>query len=449
MGRRSTTRRGPLPRPQVRADDPTLTRFAGILPFIHFCEALDLPALLQLAMRTGGRRRRHPFHRVLFAFLVASALGTERLAHLDWFDGDALLLKLLRLSSWPVRKVFSGALAGVEDGGVAHLRDVITSLGMRSLGSVRSAVLDFDSTVAVSFGEHEGAVFGYCGKGRNRRRHFPLVASVAQTRAVVNATYRDGSGIDEDETIAFFEDTVERVRARGGAATELFLRADAGFWSAKVCGWMLEKALPFACALPLAPAVKLLLWKASFQPVEGEEDIQVATLPGKNLGYDPRVRVVVLRRRVHDPKAPPPGKVLRGDSAWRYQAIVTSLDWDPVEVWRFYNDRGDAERVFKVGKHALSLGLLVGHELRANETAFLLRLLAFNADVLFQADAERKAKEAGRPALRMGLLARQPRLYRLAGRLLREHNRWVLRVPSATRVAELMAFYAPELMRTG
>lgn len=171
-----------------------------------------------------------------------------------------------------------------------------------------------------------------------------------ETRTVVNATSGSGSGIDEDETVTFFEDTVARVCDRVGDATELFLRADEGFWSRKVCGWMVEKGLPFACALPLAPAVKVLLLKARFQPVEGEDDIQVSTHPEEHLGYDAPVRVVVIRRRVHHPKATPPGKALRGDFAWRYQAIVTSLTWDAVEVWRFNNDGGGAERVFKVGR---------------------------------------------------------------------------------------------------
>ena len=50
MGRSPTTRRGPLPHPHVVADDPNLTRFAGVLPFVHFCETLDLPGLLTAAI---------------------------------------------------------------------------------------------------------------------------------------------------------------------------------------------------------------------------------------------------------------------------------------------------------------------------------------------------------------------------------------------------------------
>lgn len=463
MGRSSTTRRGPLPHPTVRVDDPHLTRFAGVLPFVHFCHALDLPRLLTMVVPAAGRKRIHAVHDVIFAFIIATVIGAERLAHLDWYEGDVLMLKMLRLSSWPVRQVFSRALAGVQDAGVAALLTIITNLGLRTIPGATSAVIDFDSTAIVSFGEQVGAFFGYCGKGRNRRRHYPLVASIAEWRAVVFAKYRDGSGIDEDEWIKFFADTVARVRAKMPGIA-LSIRADAGFWSAKTCSWFLDQNIPFTCSLPFQAKVKFALWTATFSPVEildrvaaepGEDDedddegLDIATIPGPELGFDARVKVVVVRRRLHDKKAPPAGKTIPQDADSRYQAIVTSLTWDAVDVWRFYNGRGDCERVFKTGKQALGLGNLVSQNFRANEVAFLLRLLAFNTDLLFQQAAEQAAVDENRPVIRMGLMARQPRLYGLAGRLLRIHDSWVLRLPRSRKVEALWAFYDPSSMRPG
>lgn len=449
MGRSSTTRRGPLPAPEVRSDDQSLTRFAGMLPFIRFCsETLELPRGLLFAAPRAGRARKHARHHVLFAFLIAAVLGTERLTHLELLADDPLLLKLTRLSTWPVRKVFSKALADVTDAGVAQLLGMLCSLGVGSLPGDRLMVLDFDSTAIICFGEQDGAEFGYNGKGRNRRRHYPLIASVAGSRAVVHANYRDGSGIDADEYIAFFKETISRVRAQAGRAVELMIRADSGFWSAKVCAWFLAEKIPFACSLPLGHAVKLLLMKTRFAaPDPDDNDLQTAVIRGPLLGYAENIQIVVIRRRVLDLKAPPPGKVVHGDTRWRYQAIVSSLDWDAVDVWRFYNDRGDCERVFKTGKHALGLGCLIGQDFRANEVAFLLRLIAFNADLLFQRAAEQQARDEGRPVVRLGLIARQPRFFCQAGRLLREHNRWVLRVPKNRHLKALWTFYGSDLIR--
>lgn len=441
MGRTNTSRRGPLPAPDVQHSETTLTRYAGAVPMLrYFNEVLELPQRLGQAVPAEGRKRKHAVPLVLYAFLVGSLLGVEKLAHLEWLRGDCVVEKFLRLAAWPVRKVFSEALASVSDAGVAAISKLLTALGLWSIRGRTSAVLDFDSTALVCFGTQEGAEFGYCGKGRNRRRHHPLVASVAETRAVVHAKYRDGSGIDEKEAIAFMTETVARVREKVAGA--ISIRADAGFWSKAMGAWLLKEGIPFTFAMPLYSALKLHLMTVAFEVVaQDDEDIEVGVLAGEVMGYDARLRIVVVRRRVHDASAPPPGKVVDWDPDWRYQAIVTNTDWAPLDVWRFYNDRGDAERVFKVGKQALGLGWLVSHDLRANTVAFLLRLLAYNADLLFQQDAERRAQAAERPARRMGLQARQHYFYQLAGRLLRVHNRWVLRLPLNAQVAAMWAFY--------
>lgn len=441
MGRTNTTRRGPLPAPDVQFSETTLTRYAGAVPVLrYFNEVLELPQHLSHAVRPEGRRRKHPVPLVLYVFLVGSLLGIEKLAHLEWLRGDCIVEKYLRLAAWPVRKVFSEALASVSDAGVVAISKLLTAFGLWSIHGRTSAVLDFDSTALVCFGTQEGAEFGYCGKGRNRRRHHPLVASVAETRAVVHAAYRDGSAIDEKEAIAFMTEAVARVRAKVPGSVSI--RADAGFWSKAMGAWLLKEGIPFTFAMPLYAALKLHLMTVAFETVaEDDEDIEIGVLDGAKMGYDAQLRIIVIRRRVHDESAPPPGKVVGWDPDWRYQAIVTSTDWEPLDVWRFYNDRGDAERVFKVGKQALGLGWLVSHDLRANTVAFLLRLLAYNADLLFQQDAERRARETDRPARRLGLQARQHYFYQLAGRLLRVHNRWVLRLPVNDEVAAMWAYY--------
>ena len=91
----------------------------------------------------------------------------------------------------------------------------------------------------------------------------------------------------------------------------------------------------------------------------------------------------------------------------------------------------------------------IGHALRANETAFLLRLLAFNADQRFQADALERADQEHRPTLKIGLVTRQRRFYQGAGRLLRCRGRWIMRVRQNTMVERMWRFYATQLIGTG
>ena len=445
MGCSNTTRRGPLPTPEVRADDRTLTSFSGIVPFLKFVlEDLGLARALRRVAPPDGRRRDFAQHLVLLAFLVSAVVGEHRLAHVADLRGDAVLTKFLRLPRWPVRKVFAAALASVTDRGVAHLHELIAGVALAPLTASKRVVIDLDSSAVVAFGRQEGTRFGYSGKGRNKRRHNPLVASIAEHRMAVRALYRDGSGIDAAETIGFLEQTFATVRARVADGVRIVFRADSGFWSHALGDWLLDQGIPFAFSMPLRPGLKLLLRSTRWRGLDGDPDIQVCDLPGPRVGIDPRLRVVGIRRRVHDEKAPPQGKRIAGCTRWRYQAIVTSMDGLPEDLWRFYNGRADCENVFRTARQALGMGNLVSQGFRANEVAFMLRLLAMNLDMRFQLDREGKALgDADRLALRQGLILRQRTFFRCPGRLLKHQGRWVLRVPKLPRVRRLWQHYAP------
>lgn len=450
MGRHTRTRRGSLPKPEVRPDDATLTRFAGVIPLIvYMSEVLRLPSRLAATLDTKGRRRRHPVHHVLYAFVVGALVGTERLAHLEWLRDDIVLLKYLRLASWPVRKVFSVALATVSEAVVAQLEELVADVARQTVRCRSSVVVDFDNTAVVDHGNAEGSKFGYCGKGRRRRRHYPIVASVAENLAVVAAKYRDGSQMANPELFTFVEHVVARLRNWFGAQLNITIRSDGGFWSPAFTTWLQERGLAFVLGLHLIPQLKLMLMKASWESLTDDPDIEFVTLRSEAVGIGQRLRIVAVRRRVHDPSAPPSGKVIEWSPGWRYQALITDRDWQAHDVWRFYNQRGNSERVFRIGKQALALGHLVGHDFRANQVAFLLRLLAHNADIAFHHAAEVRARIEGRPVLRHGLEWRQRRFYNSPGRLLRQHCRWILRTAVNRYLVQLWEFYAGDLTVSG
>ncbi len=188
-------------------------------------------------------------------------------------------------------------------------------------------------------------------------------------------------GSSRPEAIAFADRTIEVLKGVLAADATITLRGDSGFWSKKMAAWLLDHEIPFIFALPLRAGVKILLKNTRWRGLEGDSDIQVTEIAGDRLGMDSRLRVIGIRRRVRDEKAPPQGKTIDGCSMWRYQALVTCMPGTPEDLWRFYNDRSDCERIFKVARGALGMGWLISHCLRANEVAFLLRLLGYNVGV--------------------------------------------------------------------
>ena len=444
--RRNPARTGPLITPIVHFNEPTVTRFAGLVPLIRYLEdVLDLPNRLRIAINQDVGRRTFPVHQVLFAFLVAALAGVAKVAHLELLRGDRVIEKMLRLVRWPVRKVFSLALNGVTDTGVTGLVSLERDIGCATFAKDETYVLNFDSSALIAYGEQEGALFGFCGWGRNRRRFNPVVASVGATGAVVNSKFRDGSSLDAKQDEAFILETIETV-AKRVAGKLAAIRADSGFWSLALGNRLIALSIKFAIVLPMHPGVKLQLPLQTYTPLDGDDDIELAEMSGAKVNLPASLRVIIIRRRVLDPKAPPQGKVVQCDPNWRYQVVVTSLDWAPEDVWRFYNDRANIEHVFRDGKQSLGLDWLVSHDFRANEVAFHLRLIAYNADKSFQQAATATAIADERKVIRAGVAFRQTRLYALAGRLVNHGGSWVLRLAPNRLVRALMEFYAPDLV---
>lgn len=84
--------------------------------------------------------------------------------------------------------------------------------------------IDVDSTICEVHGHHKGgAAYGY----------HPLLATRADTGEVLHIRMRKGSANTARGAERFVNELAGRVR-RAGAAGELALRADSGFWSAKI-----------------------------------------------------------------------------------------------------------------------------------------------------------------------------------------------------------------------
>lgn len=87
-------------------------------------------------------------------------------------------------------------------------------------------------------------------------------------------------------------------------------------------------------------------------------------------------RFVVIRRP--QPEEPTAQLSLFKLGKYHYQALVTNLALQPLNLWRFYNDRAAVELIIKQLKGEYALGSIPPRHFVANETYFHLLLLAYN-----------------------------------------------------------------------
>jgi hypothetical protein len=74
------------------------------------------------------------------------------------------------------------------------------------------------------------------------------------------------------------------------------------------------------------------------------------------------------------------------DTDWQYEAIVTNLEWEPLDLWRFYNQRCCMENYIKEAKSGFSIDRFATSEFEANEIDLLVKLLTYNLFVRFKHD---------------------------------------------------------------
>lgn len=108
--------------------------------------------------------------------------------------------------------------------------------------------IDVDSTICETYGLHKagGSRFTYT----HVRGYHPLLAVAAGTGEVLHSRLRAGPAHTSRGVERFIAETVTRVR-EAGATGEVTLRADSGFYSAKVAAACRRREVRFSITMPI------------------------------------------------------------------------------------------------------------------------------------------------------------------------------------------------------
>ena len=74
------------------------------------------------------------------------------------------------------------------------------------------------------------------------------------------------------------------------------------------------------------------------------------------------------------------------DCIWEHEAIVHTMDWSPMDIWRFYNQRACMENDIQEAKYGFSINRIPTSSFKAKELDLLIKLLAYNLFELFKMD---------------------------------------------------------------
>jgi hypothetical protein len=360
-----------LDRVGVSFDDPNLVANAGLILVSTLASRLDLEALINSTVRLVGRIGGALPGRKVLTLVHAIVAGGSHIDHADVLRAGATQAVLAHRVMAP--STLGTFLRAFTFGHVRQLEAVIGETLARAwaLGAGPGAarlVVDVDSTICQVAGRLKaGAAFGYT----KVLGYHPLLATRAETGEVLHARMRKGSANTQRGARRFVEELIARLR-RAGAAGEIVMRFDSGFWSKETLRVLARLNVRYTMAVrtntkKVAAAIAAIA-EGAWVDIDYTPDgaAQVAETI-----YDGR-RLVVRRTRLTDTAQ------ARLWPDWRHFAFLTDLDGDTVTTDAFHRHHAVVELAIRDLKEGSGLEHIPSGHFSANGAWLCCAVLAHN-----------------------------------------------------------------------
>jgi hypothetical protein len=238
--------------------------------------------------------------------------------------------------------------------------------------------IDLDSSIHETYGTQKegGSRFGYT----HVRGYHPLYAIAAEGGEVLHSRLRGGNSHTARGAVGFLAETFRRVRA-AGATGQLMVRADSGFYSAKVVQACQAADVRFSITVKLYNNVYAAIstiaeqaWKSIPYWLEDGADVTAIEWRAFRSRTDEGIpcRLVVRRTR------PTPGSQLALIAEYSYHAFITDRGGDPVTLDAWHRAHANCENAIRDLKYGVGLNHLPSGRFGANAAWFTLNVIAHN-----------------------------------------------------------------------
>lgn len=436
-----------LDRIDVVADDENAVSDAGLLLAATLGDRLDLAALLNEHVTVPGSAGANPARKALTVIhsLLAGGDCIEDVNALRAGSTGAVLGHGVAASSTigTFLRAFSFSHARQLDAVTRRLLARAVAAGAHP-GLGESVTVDIDSTLCETYGLAKDGARGVMRTGL--RGYHPLVAVIAGTAAtergpaisgvVAHARMRRGRSSDSTSAPVFIKETISRLRG-AGAAGEIVLRADSGFYLSDVVTACRNNDVRFSItARMIGTAVKDQIAAVAeqgwtpidyFLPGAGVTEFEFtpfATGPrGKLLesrGEIHPMRMIVRRTPLTDAQA-----INRGQdplfAIYDYHPMITDRTGDLVEVEADHRRHAEVELTIRDLKHDMGINHFPTKSFGGNAAWLILNTIAHNLT--------RWTTRLGLQIAPVMTKKIRRRIYNVTGRLIRTGRRLVLRLP--------------------
>jgi hypothetical protein len=256
----------------------------------------------------------------------------------------------------------------VDRWAVERLAEALADLYLRERGRAgvpARIVLDLDGTADPAHGEQEGV--RYHGYYRQHMYH-PLLVFDGDTGQLISAILRPGNVHGSRFVVLILRRLLRRLRAVW-PDVPVELRADSGFAIPRLFAWCEANQVDYTIGLipnsVLEARAAPLLADAQAQSAEhGGAKVRLAGETRYQAGTWPAPRRVVFKAEI----------LAKGPNT---RFVVTTRSDDPLALYDWYVDRGEAENWIKDFKNALAADRLSDHRFWANAFRLVLHAAAY------------------------------------------------------------------------
>ena len=340
----------------------------------RFFQKLGLRSLLSHAVRFEQRNNRYAISESLLAWLYPLILGLGRVETTRLLQRNGVFQYLTGLPTYPDPQTLRRFLLRFGEAGVGafqHLHDALRLALVQWPHPPASLVFDWDTTVLTVYGKHQRAAIGYNPKKRGRPSYLPLLCFEGHTRDCWEASYHPGDTPLSAVVLPAFDQVFAKVPP---GVREVRVRADKAFYDHEIVENIEAHRAFYVIGARLTQPLQERVAAARYQRVSGE--VAAAEFQYQPLRWPGPRRFIAIRRPL--PEEPSWQLTLWRLGRYTYQVLVTNLALEPLPLWRFYNDRAEAELIIRELKEAYAMGKIPTSSWAANVGHFQLVVFAYN-----------------------------------------------------------------------
>lgn len=358
----------------VRFGAANLTPYGGVYLLHRFLSQIGFKGAVAQQIRLVQRNNRYTAGEMLLALLYPMILGLERIATTQLLRQNGVFQQLSGLPSYPDPTTLRRFLLRVGPTALPKLRALHDRFLLRLTARPQPPsriIFDVDSTVLVVYGKQEQARVGYNPIKRGRPSYHPLLCFEGQSGDFWQGELRPGDVHTASGVLDLLNACFAKIPA---GVRSIIVRADKGFYDHRLVEWLEAQKAGWVIVARLTGPIKRRL--AHLRYTTPSRGVEVAEFSYQPTRWQRSHRFVVIRRL--QPEEPTEQLTLFKLGRYHYQVLVTNLTLQPLNLWRFYNDRAAIELIIRQLKADYALGRIPTRHFFANETYFHLLLLAYN-----------------------------------------------------------------------